>query len=177
MYSARERKVRPRRLRDMRPHTLVLLAVLYAGLAACAGGSGAVSGEPPDGDPVIVGTITSSTPFQAVTEDCVDPEGADADALVSSDDPPFCTRPDEDRVGWVSVEEDPTSETGDPKMVVGVNSGTAILLQTAEGYEPATFADLREGNLVAVWASGPIAESYPTQGDGDAIAILHRDSG
>lgn len=32
--------------------------------------------------------------------------------------------------------------------------------------------DLREGDTVAVWFDGPVAESYPVQGDAGAIQIL-----
>ncbi|MPZ89186.1 MAG: hypothetical protein GEU81_14190 [Nitriliruptorales bacterium] len=157
----------------MRVLTFVPLAVCCCALVACADGPVSGASEPPDDAPYMIGTITSVAPFEAVTEDCVDPDEAGGpNTTVSSDDPPFCTRPDNNRLGSVVIEEEPDQVTGDQKMVASVSAGTAILRETPEGYEPAAFADLREGAVVAVWTTGPIAESYPVQGAGDAISII-----
>ena len=72
----------------------------------------------------------------------------------------------------VLVEEDPADESGSPKGAFTVTGETNILLQQGGEQVPATFDDLRVGQLVEAQYAGPVAESYPSQGTADSIVIL-----
>ena len=72
----------------------------------------------------------------------------------------------------VLVEEDPAAESGSAKGAFTVTDETEILRQEGDGLVPATFDDLRVGQLVAAEYAGPVAESYPTQGTAGSIVIL-----
>lgn len=72
----------------------------------------------------------------------------------------------------VLIEEDPADESGSPKGAFTVTSETEILRQQGGEQVPASFGDLRIGQLVEAEYAGPIAESYPSQGTAGSIVIL-----
>jgi hypothetical protein len=178
------------RHRAMRiPTTLAagLLALSLFG-AACsdddtgveAGGDGSGGGIAPDGTDVevpdrpadLVGTVTSVTPFEPITEDCTPAEEVDPDAVVSNDDPPICTPADNDVIGTILVEELPDSPSDGRKISYTVTSDTAITGETADGVNVGGFADFAEGQAVDTWvAGGMCAESYPEQCGLEAVTV------
>ncbi|MGH8777204.1 MAG: hypothetical protein ACRDWI_19380 [Jiangellaceae bacterium] len=151
------------------------VVVVLAVLAACGDLTPDVAApatQPPESEPDIVGFVTDVAPFVPVTEDCAEPDpDADPDTSVSSDDPPVCTDPDTPILGSVLVEEEPSSISGDRKISFTVERDTTLLVERGVGYESVSFADLEEGQPVAAWSTGPIAESYPEQGEALAIVI------
>ena len=156
-----------------------LVLVLALALAACGGGASA--GALPDGHANIEGAITSVRPFVPRREDCVTPSDRPPDAPVSSDEPPECDQPPTDQVGALRVEQYPDRQVGDrglptggEKAAVTVTTDTRILRQTKGALESAAFDDLATGQEVAVWFSGPVAESYPVQAT--AATIVFRPS-
>jgi hypothetical protein len=122
-----------------------------------------------DGPPAYEGEITEITPFEPVTEDCVEPGDLAPDEPVSSDDPPICSDPDTDLLGTVLVEAQPGVWEGD-KISLRVDAAT-VLRGDGPGEDPLSFGDLAEGDSVSVWVSGPVADSYPQQGRADAIVV------
>jgi hypothetical protein len=77
----------------------------------------------------------------------------------------------------VLVEEDPQDPVlggaGSNKGYFTVTGETEILrLVGGDAVAPATFEDLEVGQLVSATYSGPILESYPTQGGAGSIVIL-----
>jgi hypothetical protein len=77
----------------------------------------------------------------------------------------------------VLVEEDPQDPVvggvGSNKGYFTVTDETEIFrLVGGDALAPATFEDLESGQLVAATYSGPILESYPTQGGAESIVIL-----
>ncbi|HVL97756.1 MAG TPA: hypothetical protein VM324_00490 [Egibacteraceae bacterium] len=154
----------------MRTFALLLLAGLV--LVACADAPDVGAGAaPPERPADIAGTVTAVTPAPRPAEGCLpaDPE-ADPAGTVSSDDPPVCPAPDSDQLGTALVEAEPDTDTGD-KAVVFIGTSTALLRAAADGLEPITFDDLREGLAVEVWFDGPVAESYPVQAGGAALIV------
>ncbi len=78
----------------------------------------------------------------------------------------------------VLVEEDPASEWEGDKGYFTVTGETGIFqLVGGDALAPATFEDLEVGQLVEATYSGPILESYPTQGGASSIVILGDDYG
>ena len=125
----------------------------------------------PDRDADLVGTITTVTPFEPVTEDCTPAEEGDPDDAVSSDDPPICTPADNDVIGTVLVEEDPDDPQSGRKISYTVTTATKITGSTADGVGVGVFADFAEGQTVDTWTPGPCAESYPEQCGLEAIRV------
>ncbi|MBW3547667.1 MAG: YobA family protein [Actinobacteria bacterium] len=167
------RALRPTTAR--RPVAAAAVAMVVALATGC--GEEVVGAGPPAGPPSITGTLTSVTPFVPRTEDCVEVGRRPPDAAVSSDDEPFCTDPDSDVVGSVLVEEQPDRPVagsrppqGD-KAVVTVDTGSQILRQAGGGYAEAAFDAFEVGQVVDVWFSGPVAESYPVQAGAKAVVI------
>ncbi len=72
----------------------------------------------------------------------------------------------------VLVEEDPSDESGSAKGEFAVDGETEILEQRDGGLAPVAFEELRVGQVVEATYSGPVAESYPTQGVAGRIVIL-----
>jgi hypothetical protein len=71
--------------------------------------------------------------------------------------------------GWsVRVEERPQDVTGSAKGVFRVGEQSDV--RRADGSR-ARGEDLREGQRVRIWVSGPVAESYPVQARARAIII------
>ena len=77
----------------------------------------------------------------------------------------------------VLVEENPSEESGSAKGEFAVTGETEILEQRGQDLAPVSFEDLRVGQMVEATYTGPVAESYPTQGVGGRIVILEGDDG
>ncbi len=78
----------------------------------------------------------------------------------------------------VLVQEDPASEWGGGKGYFTVTGETGLLrLVGGDAVAPATFEELEVGQLVEATYSGPILESYPSQGGAGSIVILEEDYG
>ena len=75
----------------------------------------------------------------------------------------------------VLVEEDPSDESGSAKGEFAVDGETEILDERGGDPAPVSFEDLRVGQTVEATYSGPVAESYPTQGVAGRIVILDED--
>jgi hypothetical protein len=150
-----------------------LLAVLLpAALLGCGDdGDDVGSGDgtaPRAAEPVasFEGTITQVTPFEPVTDGCVDAADLDPDGSVSSDDPPICTDADLAPLGSILVEVEPGTDGGE-KIVFTVPRGAPV---TRDGDE-ITFADLAEGDLATIGFDGQVAESYPGQATAAAVDV------
>lgn len=68
----------------------------------------------------------------------------------------------------IVVEERPTEPHGSAKARVRITNGTQVLRQ-GEGVVGTT--ELRVGQQVKVWFTGPVMESYPLQATAGVIAI------
>ena len=77
----------------------------------------------------------------------------------------------------VLVEEDPSDESGSAKGEFAVDGETEILEQRDGDLAQVSFEDLRVGQMVEATYTGPVAESYPTQGVAGRIVILEGDDG
>jgi hypothetical protein len=77
----------------------------------------------------------------------------------------------------VLVEENPSEESGSAKGEFAVTGETEILEQRGQDLAPVSFEDLRVGQIVEATYTGPVAESYPTQGVAGKIVILEGDDG
>jgi hypothetical protein len=75
----------------------------------------------------------------------------------------------------VLVEEDPSDESGSAKGEFAVDGETEILEQRDGDVAPIAFEELRIGQVVEATYSGPVAESYPTQGIAGRIVLLDED--
>jgi hypothetical protein len=75
----------------------------------------------------------------------------------------------------VLVEEDPSDESGSAKGEFAVGGETEILEQRDGDVAPIAFEELRIGQVVEATYSGPVAESYPTQGTAGRIVLLDED--
>ena len=75
----------------------------------------------------------------------------------------------------VLVEEDPSDESGSAKGEFAVDGETEILEQRDGDLAPIAFEELRVGQVVEATYSGPVAESYPTQGIAGRIVLLDED--
>src|SRR5688572_24426446 len=73
----------------------------------------------------------------------------------------------------VLVEADPSHPSFGDKASVAVTSSTRITRRSLGGGEVAAMArDLVPGLQVQVWFDGPVATSYPVQGEAQALAIV-----
>jgi hypothetical protein len=72
----------------------------------------------------------------------------------------------------VLVEEDPSDESGSAKGEFAVDGETEILDGRGGDLAPVAFEELRVGQMVEATYSGPVVESYPTQGVAGRIVIL-----
>ncbi len=77
----------------------------------------------------------------------------------------------------VLVEENPADQSGSAKGAFTVTDETRIYKQQGDKQVAATFEDLQVGQLVEATYAGPVAESYPTQGEAASIVILEESSG
>ena len=69
--------------------------------------------------------------------------------------------------GSIRVEERPADASGSAKASVRLEERATILRRG----EPVDFSALQVGQWVRVWFTGPVAESYPVQAMGRAVAI------
>ena len=72
----------------------------------------------------------------------------------------------------VLVEENPADESGSAKGAFTVTGETEIFRRSGDLQDPASFDDLQVGQPVIATYTGPVAESYPTQGTAGSIVIL-----
>ena len=70
--------------------------------------------------------------------------------------------------GTLRIEANPTEESGSAKAQVRVPDGVAILERSGIRRR---FEDIRQGQIVSAWFTGPVAESYPVQATASVIAI------
>ncbi len=75
------------------------------------------------------------------------------------------------------VEQDPSEEGSGDKGNSTVTDETVTTEQQEGERVPAAFEDLEVGQLVEAAYAGPVAESYPTQGNAASIVILGGDGG
>ena len=75
------------------------------------------------------------------------------------------------------VEQDPSEEGSGDKGYSTVTDETVTTEQQEGERVPAAFEDLEVGQLVEAAYAGPVAESYPTQGNAASIVILREDGG
>ena len=153
-----------------------LILALAVGAGGCASPDAAVGGGggardapgdvvPPDGEPYVTGPVLSVSRNKPVTEDCVDPDPeADPEDSVSSDDPPVCD-PNPTTLGSIGLAD----------IVARVERTVPIVREGRDGeYEPIALDAIAKGDMVAIWISGPIAESYPAQGAADFVVVQAR---
>ena len=152
-------------------------AVVVATALVTACGAGVLGAGPPAGPADITGTLTSVTSFVPRSEPCVEVGQQPPDAAVSSDDEPPCVEVPSDVVGSFLVEERPDRPVEGPrppqgdKAVVTVDTRSQVLRHAGAGYAEASFDALEVGQVVEVWFSGPVAESYPVQAGAKAVVI------
>jgi hypothetical protein len=147
---------------------LIFLALVLL-VASCSAGAGET---PPEREPDIRGTLTAVERPVAAADDCAAYGGSPPDAPVSSDEPPACPEPGDDRFGSVLVEEYPGWHRGGDKLSLAVTDETRILRRTQGGYGPAAFEDFEEGQELEAWTTWAIADSYPGLGTAEAVVIL-----
>lgn len=75
-------------------------------------------------------------------------------------------------LGSVYIEAPREKKFSYDKAVIRVTTATKLFKQVGEQRKPATFADLKEGQTVAVRFVGPVAESYPVQASAGTVVIL-----
>ncbi len=103
---------------------------------------------------------------------------SDGDAAPGTNDPDIrgvitsISRGSGDIIGSVRIEGAIEPDTGYDKAVVRVESDTRILRQVGNATQELTFDDLRVGQTVEAWFTGPVAESYPVQAKASQIVIL-----
>ena len=153
-----------------RPMALVSMLLLTA-TAAC-GGNGiepnpldALTANLPGEPAAISGTITLVQPGDSVQRSS---GGDDPNGTISC--PPSCGSPGSPMRG-VLIEEIPGGH-GDNKSHVKLPRTALLFRRTATGLERVGFPDLRVGQMVDAWFTGPVAESYPTQATGRALVVV-----
>lgn len=72
------------------------------------------------------------------------------------------------RTGVIRVEANPEDSAGSDKAVVRVTGSTTVRAPASASVES---AEIRVGQWVRVWFTGPVRESYPVQADAQTIAI------
>lgn len=73
--------------------------------------------------------------------------------------------------GVIFVEERPQDPPGLGKASVTVNGATRIYRGRFSASTKGSLGDLRNGQLVEVWFSGPVLTTYPVQGTAGVILI------
>ena len=150
--------------------------VVLGGGGAAGAGSGASDGtaavgQPPTEAPFLKGPITVITRAKAVTTDCVSEADADGDGAVSSNDPPMCN-PNPSTYGGLGVKGTNESQGGETEIIASVEKTVPIARRGAGGtLEPVAFSDLAKGDVVSLWITGPVMESYPLQGQASYILL------
>lgn len=173
------------------PRIMIMVAgVVSLLLAACSpadvalggdgggGGGGATepaapaAAEPPAEEPFLKGPVTSVTRTKPVTTVCVseDQIDADGDGVVSDADPPVCN-PNPETHGSVGVKGNRADQGGDTEIVAYVKKTVPIMRRAGGSFKPVAFDDLRNGEVVSLWITGPVMESYPLQGEASFIVV------
>jgi Protein of unknown function (DUF3221) len=135
-------------------HTIGALAALAALAvlgAAVVGGCGGATAAPP-------ASPSPSAPPSRV---------ADITGVVAT----LAPGDDADTVSLLVV-ADPDVASAYDRASVRVAATTAVWASAGEDRTASTVADLAAGQRVAVWFSGPVAESYPVQAKAGVIQIL-----
>lgn len=70
--------------------------------------------------------------------------------------------------GVIRVEANPEESAGSDKAVVRVTESTTVRAPGSANVDP---GELRVGQWVRVWFTGPVRESYPVQADAQTIVI------
>jgi hypothetical protein len=73
--------------------------------------------------------------------------------------------------GVIMVEERPQDQAGSAKGSVTVNAATRIYRGRVGASTKGSFSDLRNGQLVEIWFTGPVLTSYPIQATASVIVI------
>jgi hypothetical protein len=76
-----------------------------------------------------------------------------------------------ERVGVVLVGENPDEETGSQKDSVTVTKATKLFERQGRDLTQIGFDDLKVGQRVITWYTGPVAESYPRQATASVIVV------
>jgi len=70
----------------------------------------------------------------------------------------------------ILIESTPGQQAGD-KSWLAISGSTRLFKQDGKLVLTITASDLAVGQQVSAWARGPIRESYPTQGDAQAVLV------
>ncbi len=103
---------------------------------------------------------------------------SDGDAAPGADDPDIrgvitdISDGSGDVTGSVRIEGAIDQDTGYDKAVVRVESDTRILRQVGNATQELAYSDLKVGQTVEAWFTGPVAESYPVQAKASQIVVL-----
>jgi hypothetical protein len=73
--------------------------------------------------------------------------------------------------GVILVEERPQDQAGSNKASVTINAATRIYRGRVSASTKGSFGDLRNGQIVEVWFSGPVLTSYPVQATASVVVI------
>jgi hypothetical protein len=76
-----------------------------------------------------------------------------------------------ERIGVVLVEENPEEETGSQKDSVTVTKATKLLEGRGGDHTRIGFDDLKAGQRVRAWYTGPVAESFPSQATASLVVV------
>ncbi|HOV86255.1 MAG TPA: peptidyl-prolyl cis-trans isomerase [Syntrophobacteraceae bacterium] len=74
--------------------------------------------------------------------------------------------------GSIFVEAGPGAAPGMDRASIGITSKTQISRKTGGRLREATAHDLKKGQRVRIFISGPVGSSYPVQADADSVVIL-----
>ena len=153
------------------PALWATFSVLLLAASAACGGNGmepnpldALTANLPGEPAAISGTITLIQPGDSVQRN----GGGDPNGSISC--PPSCGTTGSPMRG-VLIEEVPGGH-GDNKSHVKLPKSALLFRRTATGLERVGFSDLRVGQRVDAWFTGPVAESYPTQATGRALVVV-----
>ncbi len=74
----------------------------------------------------------------------------------------------------ILVEARPGKQDGSDKAYVFVLGDKSVLQRQNDTYKRARTADLETGHQVEIWFDGPVAESYPLQGNAEMVVVVGR---
>jgi hypothetical protein len=131
------------------PAALAVLVALWAAMAVVAGCGGPTGGGTPSPTPSADGRADITGVVRELTR-----TGADDGRPV------------------LLVVGDPSATNSVDRASVRVTPGTTVWGPAGEGRDELSAADLAVGQRVAVWFTGPVAESYPVQATAGDIEIL-----
>lgn len=169
----------------MRRQAPLLIAVLALAAGACGApdvalgtGDGATPApavaNPPSEPPFLEGPLLAVTTTEPVTTDCVSESDLDPDGAVSSNDPPVCN-PNPSTYGSLHVKGTNASQGGETEIVATVNKTVPVVREGAGGkLEPVRFSELAKGDVISLWITGEVMESYPLQGTATYVLVEER---